>query len=80
MNKTVCRGAVHTMISVILPELTTFLLSPGYFCGRVTGSCSNKWITMDPNEFVEKQLESKPDFVEENNYIDTLYENMGTSP
>lgn len=35
---------------------------------------------MDPNEFVEKQLESKPDFVEENNYIDTLYENMGTSP
>lgn len=67
------------MISVILPELTTFLLSPSYFCGRITGSCTNKWKAIDPNEFIDRQLDSKPSFVQNNDYIDRLYDEINTT-
>jgi len=67
------------MISVIMPELTTFLLSPSYFCGRITGSCPNRWKTIDPSIFINKNLEAKPEFIQNNDYIDTLYDTMETS-
>jgi len=56
IDSDVCRGAVHTMISTILNELPEFITSPRYFCGRVTGACSNPYKTLDPQLFINEKL------------------------
>lgn len=73
MDKFVCKGAVHTMISTILNELPEFLTAPKYFCGRVTGACRNPYKVLKPETFIDRVLKEKPQEIKENNYIDTLY-------
>jgi len=80
MDKLVCRGAVHTMISTIMNELPEFLTSPRYFCGRVTGACSNPYKVLDPKLFIDRVVKDKPDEIKENNFIDNLYEEITSDP
>ena len=80
VDKTVCKGAVHTMISTILNELPEFLTAPRYFCGRVTGACKNPYTVLEPQTFIDRVIAEKPVQIKENDFIDNLYQEIKEDP
>ena len=73
-NITVCPGAVRIMGDVILPALTRLVLSPDYMCNKIVGICKDTtYEVIDYSEYVHRILKDKPDFLNDNDYINKLY-------
>lgn len=73
----VCHGAIGEMGDVIWPQIFTFLMGPEYGCSRFAGVCASpKFYTLDPQDYIDRVLSDKPEFLKENNYVDQQYQKI----
>jgi hypothetical protein len=74
----VCAGAVHAMAEIIIPQITQGLLSASYSCSRLMGFCASpKYKTLDNADYINEMLKDKPEFLKNNDYVNTKYEEIG---
>jgi hypothetical protein len=58
----------------LIPSLTKGVLSPQRICDEVLHLCASpKIVELSAEEYVQKQLNSKPDLIKNNTFIDDLY-------
>jgi hypothetical protein len=77
MDYEVCKGAVHEMAEIIIPQMVDFATSPSYGCSRLMGFCSSpKWKTLDSQDYIDRVLSDKPDFIKDNDYVNKEYEKI----
>lgn len=58
----------------MVPVLTRFLLSPEYICNKLLKSCNEiDYQVLNATDFVQRVLKEKPDFLEDNEYVNKLY-------
>lgn len=64
----------------MVPSLTKFLLSPDYVCSRLLKSCHDvDFEVLTHEDYVERVLKDKPEFLEGNDFIDNLYKKIKQS-
>ena len=73
-NTTVCPEAVKEMGDIMIPMLTNLILSPTYACGKGLNLCTDvKYVELKASDYVARVLSTKPDFLKDNNYLNSLY-------
>lgn len=76
-NNTVCYGAVTEMADIFVPVIRESIMNPDYFCSQYMGYCDNKgYFTFEAEEYVEQILSTKPENIQDNNYVNSLYEKI----
>ena len=76
-DKAVCKGAVTEMGDIIIPVLSQSIFSPDYFCGEFLGYCSTpSFYTFYAEEWVDKLLLTKPEFLKNNDYMNKIYDKI----
>jgi hypothetical protein len=78
-NATVCEGAVSEMGDVIVPVISNSLLKPDYFCSEFAGMCDTPYYMFFAEQWVEDLLKTKPSQIQENNYLNGVYETVKAS-
>lgn len=74
-DQTVCNGAVHEMGDIIVDALTQSVFSPDYFCGEFLGYCTDiHYYSFYSEDWVKQLLETKPDLIKDNNYLNKIYD------
>jgi hypothetical protein len=68
------------MAEVIIPTLTNFILSPDYLCSRVLSMCDPIFKELDQNDFINRVLADKPEFLKSNNFVNDLYDSISAKP
>ncbi|CAI2362134.1 unnamed protein product [Moneuplotes crassus] len=77
----VCLGAIQEMGSIIVPEVMKFLIGPKYACSRLVGVCKNPHFkTADPQDYIDRVLSDKPDFIKDNDYVNAQYRKIAADP
>ena len=73
----VCWGFIDTSAHAIVDSLTGFVLSPNFYCEEVAMVCETKEFKFsDPNDYVRRILNDKPEFVNDDNYLNSLYDQV----
>lgn len=76
-QRDVCIGAIKEMGEVVVPQLIHSVFSPKYFCSRISGFCSKpEYKTLKSQDFVDRLLSEKPEFIANNDYSDKLHAKM----
>jgi sphingomyelin phosphodiesterase len=77
----VCVGAVKEMGDIIVPQIFEHLFAPKYACSRMLGFCSNpSWKTLDDQEYIDRVLADKPDFIKDNEFTNNKYKEIKADP
>ena len=77
----VCKGGVDAMTPFLLDALAEGILSPSRVCDEYLHLCKNPHITeLSADAFVKRQLDAKPDFIKNNDFIDKLYAKIKADP
>lgn len=77
----VCYGAVNEMTEVLVPQMVDFVLTPAFSCARLMGFCSApKWKTLDAQEYIDRILADKPEFLKDNDYVNQQYKKINEDP
>ena len=78
-DQVVCHGAVKTMGDIIVPVLSESILSPDYFCGEFLGYCTPSNHVFYSEDWVDQLLATKPAEIQDNNYLNKIYEQIASS-
>jgi hypothetical protein len=77
----VCKGAIDMMSLDLLPSVADGILSSQRICDETLGFCKNPKIIEKPvDQDVKRILSTKPDFLNNNDYVDQLYEKIKNDP
>lgn len=80
-NDTVCPGAVNMMTKVILPVLSDSVLGADVVCAQTLEVCSSpKYEKLYLKDFVDRVLSEKPSHILDNDYLNKIYREVGSSP
>jgi hypothetical protein len=70
----VCTEMIDRMAPIIVDSLTSSMLSANYMCAELLGVCSSPVYTKEyASDYAAAQIASKPEFIQDNNYINNLY-------
>lgn len=76
-NNTVCPGIVSALSPKIVDAITSSILSPDYFCEEIAPTCEyTSFTNLSPYRYVERVIESKPENIKANNYLNKLYQHI----
>lgn len=77
----VCRGAIDLMAVDLLPAVADGIFSKQRVCDEVLHACPTPHITeLSAESYLKRVLDSKPDFLKDNDYIDNIYEKINSDP
>jgi hypothetical protein len=80
MNASVCAGGAEIIGGSLLHALSQAILDPVYFCTNTLSMCNQSQYTYyHAEEFVNEILETKPDIIKNNDYLNKLYKNISSS-
>ena len=69
------------MGDIIVPQIFEHLFAPKYACSRMLGFCSSpSWKTMDDQEYIDRVLADKPDFIKDNEFTNNKYKEIKADP
>jgi len=64
-------------VEMIMVNLKIKTFEPNYFCEVELGVCKpNKYEVLSTEDYTTRVLSDKPDFIKDNNYINSLYDDM----
>ncbi|CDW88676.1 ser thr protein phosphatase family protein [Stylonychia lemnae] len=63
-------------------SLSQLILTPDYFCGKIVKLCENgpEYKEIDSTDAIRKILKNKQPHMQNNDYIDTIYKQIGEDP
>jgi hypothetical protein len=69
------------MTQSLLPALTKGVLSPQRICNEYLHLCSHPTITqLNPDDYIDGLLSHKPLSIQDNNFINNLYQKIAEDP
>ena len=75
MDEHVCSGAIRDMAKIVVYNMRHSIFNPDYFCSRSIGVCSTPvFKTLMPEDYVNRVLADKPEFLKNNDFHDKLYD------
>ena len=76
----VCRGAIDLMAEPLLPAIAEGVLSSFRICNELLHLCSKPVIReLSADDFVKKRLQSKPEIIKNNDYVNQIYAKIAKS-
>lgn len=80
-DPSVCKGAIDTMANYLLPALVNGPLSAQAVCDESMGVCSSPVIKeLSVDAYVKQRLDSKPDAISNNDFLDKIYAKINADP
>jgi hypothetical protein len=78
-----CAGFVNEFSDLIISNLLKLNLQNNYFCTEVWDVCpqwNSNYIELDPNNYVDAMLSTKPANIQNDDFIDNLYKQIAEDP
>ena len=69
------------MGDILIESLAEGIFEPDYFCGNFLGYCSSSnYYVFYSEDWVNRLLETKPDYLKNNDYINKIYDQIAADP
>jgi hypothetical protein len=77
----VCTEMVDRMAPIIIHVLANSFLESDYMCAEILGICSTPVYTKEyAKDYVDAMLATKPEIIQDNNYVNSLYAKIKADP
>ncbi|CDW80649.1 saposin b domain-containing protein [Stylonychia lemnae] len=77
LSFSICRGYVNSLKDVVIKQLEGIITSPKYLCTDALNICEQKYFELlDPNDFTGKMLADKPNVIQNDDFMNNLYETI----